>query len=185
MPPRDRQISAEIGLPFLKIGTNDVGAFFRRRTRRFDGPFLLISVYSGLGITTGLEIADGGHPRLWGPNGKPHQLWSLEPTGYGNEVHIVSVHCGLLLDAHGLAMGDNLCLRGRSESDNAPWQRWQMLPAPGGRTHRIMNVGTGYALDCPFLPKVEPGTHTIVYEPHAGENQHWVLAMPFAPQDDS
>jgi hypothetical protein len=35
MASSDRQISAEIGLPFLKIGTNDVGAFFRRRTRRF------------------------------------------------------------------------------------------------------------------------------------------------------
>jgi hypothetical protein len=190
MTQRDRQISAEIGLPFLKIGTNDVGAFFRRRTRRFDGPFLLISVHSGLGITTGLEIADGGHPLLWGPNGKPHQLWSLEPTGYGSEVHIISVHSGLLLDAQGLVIEQPLRLRGRSESDNAPWQRWQMLPAPGGRAHRIINVGTGYALDSPWDTRAEegravPGTRPILWHPHTGENQQWVLAMPFAPQDDS
>lgn len=183
MPPRDRQISAEIGLPFLKIGTNDVGAFFRRRERRFNGPFLIISVSSGLALDTALESTDGSHPHLWGPHGQPHQLWSLEPTGYGSEVHIVSASNNLLLDGQAPVTGHHPRMRGRSESD-AAWQRWHVLPAPGRRAHRIINAGTGYALDSPR--DAEARTWPVLWEPHEGENQQWLLAMPFlAPEGDS
>ena len=90
MPPRDRQVSAEIGLPFLKIGTNDVGAFFKRRGRQPSGPFLFISASCGLALDTALHSNDGSHPHLWGPHGQPHQLWYLEASGHGREVHIIS-----------------------------------------------------------------------------------------------
>ncbi|MFE9649315.1 RICIN domain-containing protein [Streptomyces sp. NPDC006365] len=183
MLPRDRQVSAEIGLPFLKIGTNDVGAFFKRRGRQPSGPFLLISVSSGLALDTALHSADGSHPHLWGPHGQPHQLWYLEASGHGREVHIISASNNLLLDGQASAAGHHPRMRGRSDN-GAAWQRWAVFPAPGLRAHRIINAGTGHALDCPH--DAEARTMPVFWEPHDGGNQQWLLAMPFViPEDGS
>ncbi|MFD3436858.1 RICIN domain-containing protein [Streptomyces sp. NPDC058685] len=185
MPPRDRQISAEIGLPFLKIGTNDVGAFFKRRERRSTGPFLLLSVTSGLALDTALERSDGSHPHLWGTHGQPHQLWNFEPSGHKEEVRIVSVGNNLVLDGQTLQAADghqHPRMRGRSDLD-VPWQRWRIVPAPDRRAHRIINAGTGLALDCPWEAGVR--TRPVLWEPNEGENQHWLLAMPFVSSEDN
>ncbi|QIP87223.1 RICIN domain-containing protein [Streptomyces sp. Tu 2975] len=176
MLPRNRQVSAEIGLPFLKIGTNDVGAFFKRRERQPSGPFLLISVSSGLALDTCLRNSDGSQPHLWGPHGQPHQLWYLEASGHGRQVHIISASNNLLLDGHAAASLDHLRMRGRSD-DDAAWQRWHVIPAPGLRAHRIINAGTGLALDTPR--EAEARTMPVFWEPHDGDNQQWLLAMPF------
>ncbi|MFD6189894.1 MULTISPECIES: RICIN domain-containing protein [unclassified Streptomyces] len=181
MPPRDRQVSAEISLPFLKIGTNDVGAFFKRRRREPTGPFLLISASSGLALDTAFHSGDGSVPHLWGPHGQPHQLWYLEASGHGREVHIISASNNLLLDGQAAGLGDHVRMRGRNDN-GAAWQRWHVSAAPGLRAHRIVNAGTGHALDCPH--EAEARTKPVFWEPHGGGNQQWLLAMPFVVPED-
>ncbi|MDT0401968.1 RICIN domain-containing protein [Streptomyces sp. NRRL WC-3626] len=176
MSPRSRQVSAEISLPFLKIGTNDVGAFFTSRRREPTGPFLLISASSGLALDTAFHSGDGSTPHLWAAHGELHQLWYLEATGHGREVHIISASNNLLLDGRAAGSGDHLRMRGRSD-DDAAWQRWRVSVAPGLRTHRIINAGTGFALDCPH--EAEARTMPVLWEQHGGGNQQWLLVMPF------
>lgn len=95
MTDADRRISAEISPfpPFLKITTTDVGAIFRRRRRSITqtGPFLIISVDSGLAMDTAFRTEDGSHPHLWTAHGQAHQLWRLIPSGHEGEARIVSL----------------------------------------------------------------------------------------------
>lgn len=183
MPDRDRRVGAEIGLfPFLKITTTDVGAFFKRRRHRGTqtGPFMLISVDSGLAMDTAFQSADGSHPHLWTAHGQPHQLWRLTPSGHEGEVRIVSLANGLFLDGHGSHEGDHPTMRA---GNNEAWQRWRLKPAPGNRSHYLQNVATGLVLDRPH--DAERGTWPVLWSAHTLENQHWLLTVPFsAPPDD-
>lgn len=171
----DRDISVEIRLPFLTIGTTSIQSLFRRRDRRTAGPFLIISVTSGLALDTALGTAQGTSPHLWGPHGKPHQLWYLRPSGHAGEVHIVSVANGLALDA-GRGMGDGHQPQMWEQSDVA-WRRWRLTPSPDGRAHTLSCEGTGTVLDSPWDAKWE--TRPVMWNGHGGENQQWVLALPF------
>lgn len=171
----DRDISVEIRLPFLTIGTTSIQSLFRRRDRRTAGPFLIISVTSGLALDTALGTAQGTSPHLWGPHGKPHQLWYLRPSGHAGEVHIVSAANGLVLDA-GRGMGDGYQPQMWAQSD-AAWKRWRLAPSPDGRAHTLSCEGTGTVLDSPWDAKWE--TRPVMWNGHGGENQQWVLALPF------
>ncbi|MGW4803886.1 RICIN domain-containing protein [Kitasatospora sp. NPDC004272] len=176
MPPGERRVSAEIGIPFLKIGTDDVGSLFRRRARKPLGPFLVVSVSSGLALDTALRSTHDSHPHLWPVHGRPHQLWLLRPTDRAGEHHLVSVANNLLLDGGGVPDAEPVRMRDRHGAD-AAWQRWRVVPVNGGRAHRIENVGTGLALDCPHA--AEARTPATLRPTHGGENQTWLLAAPF------
>lgn len=178
---RDRQIGAEIGLfPFLKITTNDVGAFLKRRRPSVTqtGPFMIIAVDSGLAMDTAFQSEEGSHPHLWTAHGQPHQLWQLVPSGHENEVRIISISNGLFLDGHG---GEGDHPRMGAENGEA-WQRWRLKPAPGHRAHCLANAATGLVLDKPH--EAERGTWPVLWSEHGGNNQHWLLVIPFgAPPD--
>ncbi|MFJ4680796.1 MULTISPECIES: RICIN domain-containing protein [unclassified Kitasatospora] len=176
MPPGERRVSAEIGVPFLKIGTDDVGSLFRRRARKPLGPFLVLSVSSGLALDTALHTRHGTRPHLWKAHGQPHQLWLLGPTDRDGEFELVSAANNLLLDGRGAQDGDSVRMCDRHGAD-AAWQRWRVVAVDGGRAHRIENAGTGMVLDCPY-EAVSPAPATL-WAPHGGSNQTWVLAAPF------
>ncbi|WP_203237610.1 RICIN domain-containing protein [Streptomyces sp. CdTB01] len=168
-------IRLEIRLPFLTIGTTSVRSLFRRRDRDAAGPFLIISVSSGLALDTAFGTAQGASPHLWGPHGKPHQLWYMRPSGHKEEVHIVSAANGLSLDAP-RGMGEGHQPQMWAQSDVA-WKRWRLTPSPDGRSHQLSCEGTGTVLDSPWDAKA--GTRPVMWNGHDGENQQWVLALPF------
>ncbi|WP_146616524.1 RICIN domain-containing protein [Kitasatospora sp. SolWspMP-SS2h] len=176
MPPGERRVSAEFGIPFLKIGTDDVGALFRRRARKPLGPFLVVSVSSGLALDTALRTTHDSRPHLWPVHGQPHQLWLLRPTGHAGEFHLLSAANNLLLDGNGVPDTEPVRMRDPHRTD-AAWQRWRVVPVNGGRAHRIENAGTGLVLNCPHA--VEARTPVTLRTPHGGENQTWLLAAPF------
>ncbi|MEU5402317.1 RICIN domain-containing protein [Streptomyces sp. NPDC005963] len=176
MSSEQSQISVELRLPFITIGTSNVRSVLQRRNRRIAGPFMIVSVTSGLALDTAFTTAQGSLPHLWPTHGKPHQLWHLKPSGHRDEVHIVSAANRLLLDgAHLAGEGDHPRM---SASNGEARQRWRLASAPDGRAHQLVCVGTGKALDCPW--EAERTTRPVLWEPHDGENQHWVLAMPFS-----
>jgi len=59
-----------------------------------------------------------------------------------------------------------------------------MLPYAGPVATRDpqINAATGLVLDTPH--EAERGTWPVVWGAHKGENQHWLLAMPFAAPPD-
>ncbi|MGW0936811.1 RICIN domain-containing protein [Streptomyces sp. NPDC002666] len=181
MTDADRRIGAEITPlpPFLKITTNDVGALFKRRRRSIteDGPFLIISVDSGLALDTAFRHEDGSHPHLWAAHGNAHQLWRLIPSGHPGEVRILSQSNNLFLDGRGSHEGDHPQMRAEA---NEPRQRWRLKPAPGRRAHYLENVATGLVLDRPHEAK--NATWPVLWSENGGENQHWLLTMPFTAQ---
>ncbi|MEU1265657.1 RICIN domain-containing protein [Streptomyces cellulosae] len=183
MTDADGRISAEISPfpPFLKITTSDVGAIFRRRRRSITqtGPFLTISVDSGLAMDTAFRSEDGSHPHLWTAHGQAHQLWRLIPSGHEGEARIVSLSNNLFLDGRGSHEGDHpqMCAE-----TNGPRQRWRLKPAPGHRAHYLENAATGLVLDRPH--DAERGTWPVLWSEHSGVNQHWLLVMPFAAPSD-
>ena len=63
------------------------------------------------------------------------------------------------------------------------WQRWSLKTSPDGRAHQIICVDTGMALDSPH--DSEQGTRPVMWDCHEGENQQWVLAMPFVADQSS
>lgn len=178
MTSPDRRIDVEIRPPFLTIRANDVRPSFRRRRDRGSGPFLIISVTSGLALDTAFGTAVGDRPHLWGPHGKPHQLWYLAPSGHAGEVFVVSAANGLVLDGgHGAGEGHHPQMR----ANNAEaWQRWQLRSSPDQRAHVLTCVGLGTVLDCPWDAKWQ--TRPVMWRPSEGENQQWLLALPFAAQ---
>jgi hypothetical protein len=137
---------------------------------------MVISVSSGLALDTAFRSSDGSHPHLWSSHGQPHQLWRLVPSGHEAEVRIVSLSNGLFLDGQGVAEGAPPRMRG--EDKDAAWQRWRLHPAPGHRSHSLVNAGTGMVLEAPH--EAERTTQPVLWGKHNGENQHWILAMPFA-----
>ncbi|WP_329583175.1 RICIN domain-containing protein [Streptomyces sp. NBC_01361] len=183
MTDESRRFGAEISPfpPFLKITTNDVGAVFKRRRRSIaqTGPFLIISVDSGLALDTAFHNADGQHPNLWTAHGQAHQLWRLVPSGRDGEVGIVSDSNNLFLDGHGSHNGDLVRMRAGARE---PRQRWRLRPAPGGRAHYLENAATGLVLDRPT--GAERGVSPQVWSRHSGVNQHWLLVMPFSAPPD-
>ncbi|MGW3097836.1 RICIN domain-containing protein [Streptomyces sp. NPDC001102] len=116
-----------------------------------------------------------GIPASVGPHGKPHQLWYMRPSGHKEEVHIVSAANSLSLDA-GRGMGEGHQPQMWAQSDVA-WKRWRLTPSPDGRTHQLSCEGTGTVLDSPWDAKA--GTRPVMWNGHDGENQQWVLALPF------
>lgn len=169
--------------PFLKITTDDVGAVFKRRRRRAvtqPGPFLIISVESGLALDTALNHDAGTHPNLWTVHGLPHQLWRLIPSGYDGEVRIASYSNNLFLDGHGSRNGDHPQMR---EGVDEPRQRWRLTPSPNGRAHYLENAATGLVLDRPS--EGECGSRPQVWRKHSGKNQQWLVVMSFSPLPDS
>jgi hypothetical protein len=167
--------------PFLKITTDDVGAFFGKR-RRYEesarpGPFLIVSVDSGLALDTAFHTTDLSNPHLWTAHGQLHQLWHLVPSGHAGEVRIESAGNGLFLDGQA---SKHPTMRG--ESDEA-WQRWRLKPAPGRRAHLLVNAGTGLALKRP--DDAERGTWPILSTDRNDGSQHWLLTVPFEPPPES
>lgn len=63
---------------------------------------------------------------------------------------------------------------------NEPRQRWRLKPAPGRRAHYLENVATGLVLDRPHEAK--NATWPVLWSENGGENQHWLLTMPFTAQ---
>lgn len=181
MPDTGRDVAIEIRLPFLSIRANSVRSLFARRGRRSAGPFLIVSVTTGFALDTRLHTAVDTQPFLWSPHGKPQQLWYLRPSGHKDEVHIVSAFNRLFLDGYrGSELGEHPLMRARS---NDAWQRWRVQPAPDGRAHVLRNVGNYRALDCPHGAERE--ALPVMWEGHGGENQQWVLALPFSVQSET
>ena len=175
------KVEVEIRLPFISIRTDSVRSLLSRRRTRSAGPFMIISVTSGLALDAAFETKQGAHPHLWGPHGKPHQLWYLRPSGHNGEVTVVSASNGLLLDGgRGVGQGYNPEMWARNDQ---AWQRWSLKTSPDGRAHQIVCVGTGMALDSPH--ESEWGTWPVMWDSHEGENQQWVLAMPFVADQTS
>ncbi|HEY9390956.1 MAG TPA: RICIN domain-containing protein [Mycobacteriales bacterium] len=176
MTSSEGKIAVEIRTPFLRIRTDDVLSLFPRR-KHTAGPFLIISVSSGLALDTAFRHGAGERPHLWAPHGKPQQLWYLRPSGHVNEVLIVSALNGLVLDA---GRGEGHRVQMRPEKD-AAWQRWRLAPSADRMAHVLASVGTGTVLHCPS--GAEQTTEPVMREPAERDNQQWLLLLPFgAPE---
>lgn len=170
------KIGIKVGFPgIFVVETDDLGSFFRRR-RTSKGPFLIIGrERGGLAIDTAFRQS-GGHAILWPAHALPHQLWYFRRTQYDGEYLIASVDNGTVLDAGaGSEMGRPLVMWSQH---GAPHQRWRLLPTDDRTAYVIESVATGHVLDIPPDAGPETKTTPVLWEPHWGTNQQFLVVTP-------
>lgn len=168
---RRPRVYAEVRLPGIAVGTDDIGALFKRG--RDAGPFLIISRPCGLALDTAFATDNDSPVTLWPPHGRRQQLWYLEPSGYDGEVLIISAESGLALDATRNPDAEKTVL---SEKSGEVWQRWTLQRVPDGAGYLISS-----ALSAHVLASSEDAANG--WEPwmsvrDAGWSQQWLLVMP-------
>ncbi len=169
---RRGRVKVELKLPLITVGTDDVGALFKRGEDA--GPFAVTSRACGLALDTGLGSDNGTRPLLWPPHARRHQLWYFRPSGHKGEVLIISAESGLALDAETSGNpGRNPVLW---EPHGEAWQRWTLQQAPDGIGHIIGTVAGGHVLES--REEAERSEQPWLAPRDAGWAQQWVLAMP-------
>lgn len=168
-------LNVSLNLPFVSIGTSNVGAWLRRQPR--PSPYMFISVTCGLALDATEVTGQGEWPRLRRPNGKPAQLWWLKQAGGSGDIHVVSAFNGMHLDA-GRDVGKEPPVIDMWPDSGSASQRWRLSPSPDNRAQYLSSIGSGLVLDCPW--DVSHDGHPTMWRKHGGENQHWVVAKPFA-----
>lgn len=168
---RGARISVELKLPGITIGTDDIGALFKRGVDA--GPFLVASRVCGLALDTGFTTDNGAGPILWPIHARRHQLWFLRPTGHAGETLIVSADTGLALDATQEAEAGRVLLW---EANGAPWQRWSLQPSPDKAGYLLASVVDGRVLVA--NDNAERGWKPWLSDRDGGWEQQWVLALP-------
>jgi hypothetical protein len=170
------KVYAEIRLPGIRVGTNDVDAFFRKgggETYPETAPFLLIARCCGLALDTGKKSNNGVRPILWSPHGDRHQLWYLRPSGHEDEVLIASADNGLVLDATEQVHPKRLVLW---EAHGKAWQRWRLAPTPDGAGYFIASTWCDRVL-ASREGTIQPGQLSLA-DRDGDRRQQWLLATP-------
>jgi Ricin-type beta-trefoil lectin domain len=166
-----RQLYAEIRLPGITVGTDDVGALFKQG--RDAGPFLVISRCCGLALDTAFAIDHGSVPILWPPHGRRQQIWNLRPSGCEGQVLLVSAENGLALDSTRDPNGGKPVLW---EEHGEVWQRWSLQQS---------SDGVGYLIESALSSRVlaasedaQPRWQPWLADRDGGWSQQWLLSMP-------
>lgn len=175
----ERDVSVSLNLPFISIGTSNLGAWVRRRSR--PSPYLLMSVTCGLALDSTWETGQGVWPRLRRPNGKSSQLWWLRSAGAPGEVYVVSAANGMCLDA-GRDVGKEPPVLDLWPANATMSQRWKISSSPDDRAACLTNSGSGLVIDSPWESVHD--SHPTMWRRHGGENQHWVIAKPFTVRSE-
>ncbi|SEF37484.1 hypothetical protein SAMN05421837_11444 [Amycolatopsis pretoriensis] len=139
-----------------------------------NGPFLLVNRACGFALDTPIGTEPGGDVTVWTPHGQRHQLWRLEAGGKKDEVLIVSMANGLVLDATFEVSGDVHPVT--SENTGEPRQRWRLEDSPDGNGYLIQSVHS-----CRYLTighDAARGWGPWFEDRHSRSSQQWMLLLP-------
>jgi hypothetical protein len=139
-----------------------------------NGPFLLVNRACGFALDTPVGTEPGGDVTVWSPHGQRHQLWRLETTGGKNEVLIVSVANGLVLDATFEVSGDIHPVM--SENTGEPRQRWRLEDSPDGNGYLIQSVHSHRYLTIGH--DAARGWGPWFEDRHSRSSQQWMVLLP-------
>ena len=173
-------VKAELRLPGLSVGTDDVRTLFKWRSKA-SGSCMLINRACGLALDTALRTELGAAPHMWPPHAFQQQLWELRPSGTAGEVLIVSVANGLALDATRPTTGDIKPVMW--ETHGEPWQRWRLENSPDGIGHLIQSAHNRQYLT--INEAGEPRWQPWFEDRHAHSSQQWLLALPHGQANKS
>jgi Ricin-type beta-trefoil lectin domain-like len=167
-------IKAELKLPFLSIGVDDVRTIFKW-SRRQAGPFVVINRAAGQALDTAFGNESGNGVITWAPHGLLHQMWLLKPSGTRGEVLIVSAANGLALDATTETSGDIHPVMWKAHGE--PWQRWLLEDTPDGGAYTIKSAHGRKFLT--LSDAAENGWQPWFDNWKGGLSQQWILALPY------
>ncbi|WP_158263114.1 RICIN domain-containing protein [Amycolatopsis sp. CA-128772] len=139
-----------------------------------NSPLLLVNRACGFALDTPIGTEPGGDVTVWTPHGQQHQLWRLEASGEKNQVLIVSVANGLVLDATFEVSGDIHPVM--SENTGQPRQRWRLEDSPDGNGYLIRSVHNGRYLTIGH--DAARGWGPWFEDRHSRSSQQWMLLLP-------
>lgn len=169
---RRPRIRVDLKLPGISIGTDDVGALFKRGPDA--GPFLIVSRCCGLALDTAFGTNNGSLPILWSPHGFRQQFWYLRPSGHKHQTLIVSQESGLALESTRDATDGASPLLW--EPHGEAWQRWALRPSPDGVGYVIESVLNGRVLTASEDAQCE--WRPWFADRHGDWTQQWLFVMP-------